>query len=148
MDGVPVWALVNLILSVVGLVLAVLLVIWALFQRNKKQAKPQGGQRVDDESGKYMAQQSDDNYSDEVKKQKKRRTLWFLLSVILGVVGIVVFLFTEDLSRKMALVDSWTIVNAIILAVQIIAIVSAFKHKKHSTDNTEKPASSTPSNTQ
>ena len=46
----------------------------------------------------------------------------------MGIVGIVVFLLTEDMSRPMALVDNWTIVNVIILIVELIAIVLAFKH--------------------
>jgi H+/gluconate symporter-like permease len=69
------------------------------------------------------------------KKQKQHRLFWLLLSVIMGVVGIVVFFLTEDMSRSMAMVDKWTIVNAIILAVEIIAIVFTFKHNKNNNKN-------------
>jgi predicted outer membrane repeat protein len=145
-DEVPVWALVNLILSVVGVILAILLTIGVLLQCSQKHTKSQTKQ-TETKNAKYADNQSIEET--EVEKQKQRHLLWFVLSVILGIAGIIVFLFTEDLSRPMGLVDSWTIVNVIILAVQIIALIFTFKHKKDNTSNTEEPNTSTPtSNTQ
>ncbi|MCL2477064.1 MAG: hypothetical protein FWE73_07370, partial [Candidatus Bathyarchaeota archaeon] len=66
-------------------------------------------------------------------------------TLAMGIAGIIVFLLTEDMSRTMTLVDKWTIVNVIIFAVQIIAIVFVFKHQKtNNADNTEEPNSSVP----
>jgi len=123
-DEKPVWALVNLVLSVVGVILAILLAMGVLLQRSQKHTKSQTKQ-TEAKNAKYADKQ--DVEEDEVKKQKQRRLLWFTLSVILGITGVVVFLFTEDLSRPIGLVDSWTAVNAIILAVQIIATAFTFK---------------------
>ena len=122
----PVWALVNLILSVVGLALTVLLTVWVLLQRKQKQKKQPQAKQTSAKQDKYSDKQREEK---ETEKQKRYRTIWFALGVILGILGIVVFLLTEDLSRPMALVDNWTIVNAIILAIQILAIVLTFKHK-------------------
>ncbi|MCL2477709.1 MAG: hypothetical protein FWE73_10590, partial [Candidatus Bathyarchaeota archaeon] len=63
-------------------------------------------------------------------------------TLAMGIAGIIVFLLTEDMSRTMTLVDKWTIVNVIIFAVQITAIVFTFKRKKN--NNTEETKSSTP----
>jgi predicted outer membrane repeat protein len=157
-DEKPVWALVNLILSVVGVILAIILTLYVLLQRNKKQKNQPTPQQTKDTKRLNSANQTqkntnndnDDDHTEVQRKQKQRRLFWFLLSVIMGVVGIVVFLLTEDLSRPMALVDEWTIVDVIILAVQIIAMGFTFKHQKNNNaDNTEEPNSSTPtSNTQ
>ena len=57
----------------------------------------------------------------------------------MSILGIVVFLLTEDMSRPMALVDNWTIVNVIIFIVELIAIVLTFKHK----DNKDETAAYT-----
>ena len=111
--SLQIWALVNLVLSVAGLVLAIVVVIWVLLPRKQKQEKHTGA---------------------EVEKQKRqRRNLWLTIALGMGIVGIIVFLLTEDLSRMMGLVDSWTIANIIIFAVEIIAIAFIFKRKKRQT---------------
>ena len=138
-DEKPIWALVNLILSIVGVILAVVLTLYVLLQRNQKHKKQQAQDQKKDTKGQYSSNQkqkntntdNDDDHTEGKKKQKQRRLFWFLLSVIMGIVGIVVFLLTEDMSRPMALVDNWTIVNVIIFIVELIAIVLTFKH----TDN-------------
>jgi len=154
-DGVPVWAFVNLVLSVVGVVLAVVLSLFVLLQRSQKQKKQHAQEQIKANQKQNRTNQNQktantpDDHTEEQKKKKQRRLFWFLLSVIMGIVGIVVFFLTEDMSRPMVLVDNWTIVNVIVFIVELIAIAFTFKHKKNNTDNTEEPASSTPtSNTQ
>jgi hypothetical protein len=56
--------------------------------------------------------------------------MWLIIAVAMGIVGIIVFLLTEDMCHPMCMVDKWTIVNAIIFIVEIIAITFIFKHKK------------------
>jgi hypothetical protein len=115
--SLAVWALVNLILSVVGVILAVLLTVCVLLQKKKKKT-------VQEKNVKGL-------YVEEcTEEQKKRLTLWLLVSIVLGIAGVIVFLLTEDMSRTMALVDKWTIVNAVILAVEIIAIALHAKTQK------------------
>ena len=135
-DGVPVWALVNLLLSVVGVILAAILTIGVLLQRNQKQKKQQAQEQKKDAKGQYVAKQKqkgDEDYTNgaEEKKQKLHRLFWFLLSVIMGIMGIIVFILTEDVTRPMALVDRWTILNVIIFVIELIAIVLTFKHKNN-----------------
>jgi preprotein translocase subunit SecG len=121
-NSLPVWALVNLILSVVGVILAVLLVVCVLLQKQKKQ------KQKDDPKKTINGQCVEESV--EEQKQKKRLTLWLLAAVAMGIAGIIVFLLTEDMSRKMALVDKWTILNVIIFAIEIIAIALHAKTQK------------------
>ena len=74
--------------------------------------------------------QSAGNDTKETQKRKQRRTLLYVTAVVMGIVGLIVFLLTEDMSRPRAWVDSWTIVNAIIFIIEIIAIAFTFKTKK------------------
>jgi len=45
----------------------------------------------------------------------------------LGIVGIVVFLLTEDVTYKMTLVDRWTVVDVVIFMVEIMVIALIIK---------------------
>jgi hypothetical protein len=57
--------------------------------------------------------------------------LWLVATVVLAVVGVVVFLLTEDLSLPFGWVtDKWTILNAVILAIEIVAIWLCLKTAK------------------
>jgi uncharacterized repeat protein (TIGR02543 family) len=129
------WALVNLILSLVGLILTIIVTVCVLLQRKQRQNKKQNATQTQTAKGQYGANQAfGDNNADpaeaEKKKKQRRRLFWYLLSVILGIAGIIVFMLTEDMNRKMTLVDWWTIVNAIILIVEIIAVTFILKTEK------------------
>ena len=134
LGSVPIWALLNLILSIIGVILAIIVTIGIILQRNQEQQqnyeqkKPVKGQSRALKQNLY--EKDNKESAVEVKKQKQRRLFWFFLSVILGIAGIIVFILTEDITRKVALVDRWTIVNLIIFVVEIITILLIFKRKK------------------
>ncbi|MCL2135657.1 MAG: InlB B-repeat-containing protein, partial [Candidatus Bathyarchaeota archaeon] len=109
------WALVNLILSVAGIVFAVLILIVVLVMRKKKNEQNNKPAAKNQSDTKYVSQYS---------------AIWLCVTIVLGILGIIVFLLTEDMNLTMALVDNWSIVNAIIFIVEIIAIVLIFKRKK------------------
>jgi protein-S-isoprenylcysteine O-methyltransferase Ste14 len=54
--------------------------------------------------------------------------LWAIVAAV--VVGVLVFVFTQDMSLPMGWVDRWTIVNVVILVVEIIVLLFAFKGNK------------------
>ncbi|MCL2643402.1 MAG: InlB B-repeat-containing protein, partial [Candidatus Bathyarchaeota archaeon] len=117
----PVWALANLVLSVVGLILAVVVLIFVLLlQRKERQQTPQGV------GGKKLWLQ--------------RGGVWLFVALVLGVVGVVVFFCTEDMGNVMVWVDVWTVVNAVIFVAEIIALalLLLFKHEKNNTTPEEK----------
>ncbi|MCL2476226.1 InlB B-repeat-containing protein, partial [Candidatus Bathycorpusculum sp.] len=133
--SLQVWALVNLILGIVGLILAIIVVICVLLKKKQKQKKEQDEQKASESqnSAEHKNERTDD---EKTKKQKQHQILW-LLSFILGIAGIIVFLLTENTSLPMALVDQWTIVNAIIFIVEIIAITLLIFNRKKKDDSKE-----------
>ena len=62
-----------------------------------------------------------------------------LVSIIPAAAAIIVFILTEDLSSKMQLVDKFTALMIIILAVQVIVAALA-KVKKEDADETAEEA--------
>ncbi|MDR0460878.1 MAG: InlB B-repeat-containing protein [Nitrososphaerota archaeon] len=116
------WALVNLVLGVFGIILMVLVVVCAFLQKRRKQTHketPVERKSVASQGAKYG---NDTQNVTVTKKQKTINNLCLLTAVILGIVSIVVFFLTEDLSLKMGLVDGWTIVHAILFIVEIIVV--------------------------
>ena len=91
----PVWALVNLFLSIVGLFLAAITVSRA--RRRRRFAT--------------------DRDSDRLK------LVVLLTAAIAAMAGIILFLFTEDISNLMVIVDAWTIVHLLILLIVVASMV-------------------------
>ena len=110
--GYRAWALVNLILAITGALLAIITVIRILV-------------RTSDDKDKY-----EDEYDLEKEQRTKYRLVWTLTTLIAGILGIIVFLLTEDIRLPMVLVDEWTIVNAIIFIAGIVGYAFAMKRDK------------------
>ncbi|MCL1978373.1 MAG: InlB B-repeat-containing protein [Candidatus Bathyarchaeota archaeon] len=126
------WAVVNLILSIAGVILAAIITIHALLLRKTKAET--------DEQNQYGAKHNKQYHN---KKYAQHRTMWLIAAITLGIIGIVVFLLTENTSLPMGIVDKWTIANAVILAVEIICVLFVFKLHKDET-NQKQSVSSTP----
>ena len=60
---------------------------------------------------------------------KKVNPLWIILTAAFGVIGIVFFFLTEDMSLPMVIADIWAVVSAIILALGILSAILAFKRE-------------------
>jgi hypothetical protein len=50
-----------------------------------------------------------------------------VLTIIMALLGVVVFVLTQDMAQPMVLVDWWTIINAVILIVEAIAVMLLFR---------------------
>jgi hypothetical protein len=50
----------------------------------------------------------------------RRRVPWRLLNVVVAVMGVLLFLFTEDMRLPMVLVDEWTIWMALLLLIEVV----------------------------
>ena len=109
-ENAPAWALVNLVLSVVGLILSIALLIVCVLLPSMKKQKAQ---------------------KDSEKQQKQHRNLWLLIVLAMGITGVIVFLLTENIKLPMGLVDKWTIINAVIFIVELITIAFIFKRKEN-----------------
>jgi heme/copper-type cytochrome/quinol oxidase subunit 2 len=122
--GQNAWALFNLILAIIGIVLALTACIHALVRNTREKREASEG---------FVPQS-------ERLQRRNRRMLWFVIAVCLGIAGVVVFFLTQDLSSQMVMVDNWTILNAIILVLEIASYVFAFAHSQ-GTKNTMNPLS-------
>lgn len=94
-------------LSIAGLVIVVLVMIWLVLQKKQKRYN--------------------DDTNETTTKQKQPRTIWLITAIALAIVGLVVFLVTEDMNNTMTIVDRWTIVNVVIFIIELIA---SFLHSK------------------
>ncbi|MCL2642992.1 MAG: InlB B-repeat-containing protein [Candidatus Bathyarchaeota archaeon] len=103
-DPLPlVWALMNLVLSVSGLVLAVLAGIYVLLKYRQQRGLASGA---------------------ELKRRlQSYGALWLVVAFILGVMGLFVFLFTPGaLSGVMVLVNGWTILYVTLFVAEVVVI--------------------------
>jgi uncharacterized repeat protein (TIGR02543 family) len=114
------WALANLLLSVAGVIFAIIATAWVLLQQKKQENQQQYSKPQNAAAIQYSKQE----------KQQKHRSIWLITALALSIAGIIVFLLTEDMSRKMVMIDKWTIVNAVIFIIEIIAILYIYKHNK------------------
>ena len=102
------WALVNLISAIATLLGGAL----ALFRRKEEEDEDeeQPDQYRTEDEGK------DDNRGSRMLAAK-------ILGAVAGIAAPVIFFLTEDMSLPMELVDKWTILMLVVLAVQIVAAV-------------------------
>jgi uncharacterized membrane protein len=141
------WAVVNLVLSIVGVVLAVLVFVRALLLKKKtdedEEHKNYDAKTAAVASGDVQGKKRDD---DDSEKFTQRRIVWLVATLVLAIVSVVVFLLTEDMSNPKTLVDKWTIINAVLLIAEILSILFVFHNKKTDTDDdsTDKKTANSP----
>jgi H+/gluconate symporter-like permease len=111
--------------------------IRALLLKNKKDSNKEENDKKYTQKNINTNNNNTNKYKedDDTEKFTQRRTLWLIATIVLAIVGIVVFYFTENMKLPMRMVDNWTIVNAIILIVELIAVFLVFKQTK--TENQE-----------
>ncbi|GHU61741.1 hypothetical protein AGMMS49983_01990 [Clostridia bacterium] len=140
--GFAVWALLNLILTIIGIVVVACFVI-VLYRRKKKYDDD------DKEEAKYQKElarrytgsghEEFEPENEEDEHRKRTRKGWIVVTIVAAIAGAVLFLFTEDMRLPMVFLDVWTIFNAIILAIEIIAYKLALKkpteYKEHEEAN-------------
>ena len=93
------WSLVSMILTIAGVLLAVITGIRTQVLRGKRTAN------------------------------EAYTLAWLIATIILGIAGIIVFFTTQDMSQLMVLVNYWTIASAVILALEIVGYVITFRRK-------------------
>lgn len=103
------WALVNLISAI----LTALGAIVALFRRKEEEDEE------DEEQNRYNAEdeEEDDNRSKKMLAAK-------IAGALAGIAAPITFILTEDMSLPMIMIDKWTPLMLIMLAVQIVAAIA------------------------
>ncbi len=118
--GEAVWALLNLILAVIGVIVGIIVILRAMKKRRADEKEQAGYDVSEDEA--------------EDRKQKRVRPAWLVCAAIIAAISVIVFLFTEDWTNPMVLLDRWTIVNAVCLLAEIISLRLAFPGKRDDQD--------------
>jgi len=108
------WALLNLILTIAGAALAVMIGVRILL--NKKEEKDE----------------------EELKETKHKRHPLVFAIPLLAIVGIILFIITQDMTAPMLWIDWWTLAHAILFTCGLISYI--FAYKKDSDSDTEQPA--------
>jgi len=105
------WALLNLILTIVGVILVSWFGIRALLEKKR-----------DHDDARFGT-----SYSDEENKKSRHRILLLAAAAIACIVAIIIFMLTQDMRHPMVLMDWWTLVHAIIFVFQILALLFVFR---------------------
>jgi uncharacterized membrane protein len=137
-----VWALVNLICAVLGILFGIFALIRVL---SRKKDKDEGKERDEVRDRMYASESYDENPEEEKeKKQRTKRTLGLVLAIVMGLFGIIFFLLTEDMRNLMVLVDRWTIVNVFALLLGIVGFILTKKKVKKEEEASDAQAEGAP----
>jgi uncharacterized repeat protein (TIGR02543 family) len=120
------WALVNLILCCIGLLLIIPTAVRVMRYK---------GQNVDE------ADRTTDQ--DVERKRNKRALAWLAVTSLAAIASVIVFVLTENMHNPMILVDRWTVVNFLILLVEAIFMDRLYRVTKND-DEEESYASAAP----
>ncbi len=116
------WALLNLLLTGLSLVFAIVL----LLGRNKKETETEDETEVQyDEEGEV------------IPETYQRKKAWKAVLAVIAVLQIILFIFTENITKTMVLSDGWTLLNAIITAAAVLLFIYAKKWNKEDKDEEE-----------
>jgi fimbrial isopeptide formation D2 family protein/uncharacterized repeat protein (TIGR02543 family) len=108
----PVWALLNLLLAVLGGLIAVMLLATAIRRRDEDSY----------------------NIDEESRKDRRRRNIWRTLGVLAGLAGIITFVLTENIHNIMVLTDKWTPLM-IVIEVAVLVFTYLVYHKEGKRDS-------------
>ncbi|MFV0411999.1 MAG: hypothetical protein ACK5L3_01855 [Oscillospiraceae bacterium] len=107
--GGSAWGLLNAILTIGGLLFALVLIVAGLARRNR------------------LEQVDEEDEDEETETLNRRHILWRLLAGVTALASLAVFLLTQDLSLPMAVTDRWTILVAALFVVEAIFAAIAIK---------------------
>ncbi len=124
-----VWALVNLIAAI----LTTLGAIIALFRRKEEE---------DEEAEENMDKVEAEDEEEEDDDRSKKMLIAKIAGALAGIAAPITFILTEDMSLPMVMIDKWTVLMLIILAVQVVAAI--FNKKASELDDEEEEEAEAP----
>ena len=104
------WALINLIATILACICALAL----LFVRKDTE---------------------DDEPTDEEKKDMRKILATKIASILVGIISVIAFILTEDMSLPMVLTDKWTFLMILLLIIEIVNIFIIRRQSKGEEDN-------------
>jgi hypothetical protein len=116
--GIATWALVDLVIALAGILFAVVSIVRGIRRKNEEE----DGYRGVDEGCRGSG----------ANKGEARmvRVSWFISSIVLAALSVLIFIITQDVSLPMVLVDVWTIVLAVVFAAELVTAKIAFPKKE------------------
>ncbi|MBC8570621.1 MBG domain-containing protein [Zongyangia hominis] len=116
----PVWALINLLLTIAtAIIMLLLLIFYFIGKKNKEDDEDEEQQRIRRE-----------NEEAKLNHVLKRKGFWRLLSIVPALGAVIAFILTENMRNPMVLVDRWTLLMALIALVQIVIAILSIKGRK------------------
>jgi len=117
--GVQAWSLLSLLLCVLGFLLFVVVATHALIKKKREQDEVIDINSPDDIVGILT--------EIEGKAQKHYKIVWLAVMGIMGMLGVFLFVLTNDLDRMMVLLDLGTVAHAFIFAIGVLAALFAYR---------------------
>jgi len=135
----PSWALANLILSVLGILLGLLVAIRALIRRLRTPKEDPIAQRNNAQTSQKAEYLVYTGHSGA--RQHMIRYPWLIVTFILAIAGFGFFFLVDDIELPMVLLNLWSILFAVILVFEIVASTRVFKKGEKPRRNDENLAS-------
>ncbi|HBT96006.1 MAG TPA: hypothetical protein DEB24_08050 [Coriobacteriia bacterium] len=118
-SGGSYWALLNLILALLGALVALIVFITYFIRRKTGEAARGDRER----SGRYDEQGRSGD-------ERRRKRLWpRIVAIVLAAAGCVLFCLTEDMTLPMTFVDDWTIWQALVFVLVVFCVAIGFVKK-------------------
>ncbi|MBR2753012.1 MAG: hypothetical protein IKE02_04745, partial [Lachnospiraceae bacterium] len=123
------WALINLLCAIATCLISVLLLAFYFIKRKA------------DEDEQKENSNSRASFMDDQEEAKRHNKLGMrLLGLIPAIGSVVAFILTEDMSAKMQMVDKWTLMMVIILAIEVALAVFSKKTTDDGEEEQGQPA--------
>lgn len=137
--GFAAWALANLLLAALGVVMVLVFAIVRRVKKNDDEDEAEREERRKQREAQYA--QTGIYTEDNAEPVKRRKSLgWLIAAIVLALAGVVLFVLTQDISLPMVWVDFWTIINAILLiATIVVGNVSLGRKKTKQEEDTAAP---------
>jgi len=124
--GRKAWALWNLILTIAGVLLALLMGLRILLKKRER----------DEEYKRNETYARDDDDS----RERRGRLILILALPILAFIAIILFILTQDIRLPMVLADRWTFTHLIIFVCSLLCYIFAYRRNKDEEDDDEYPS--------
>ena len=113
------WALFNLLLMICGIILAAYATTKTVMQRSRRKRDRE------EEIMLYMREGRSFNGDESPSETRvsKRKTLYIILTCVLAVIGLILFIVTQDMTATMVFVDFWTIFHVLFVGLHIVALI-------------------------
>lgn len=132
-EGEDYWALLNLILMILTVIIAIFDVILYFHDPDDDEEEDEEGKTNAGRSGAGAEEQAEDDESDDVKKHGLIR----ILALIVAIISVIVFFLTEDMRLPMEWVDEYTIWMIILFVIEVILAFLSRKTEEDEDDEEE-----------